>query len=86
MSPSRPSSNESNPVFAADGVLPSLVRFAADLKDGVAGIAFWTAIVLPFLHLPLLASGLQNSSVVAAFLVLLTLNVVAALIGHRHHD
>jgi len=45
---------------------------------------FWAAIVLPFLHLPLLVSGLDSQSAVLAFVGLLGLNVVSVVIGHRH--
>jgi len=52
----------------------------------ITGIAFWSAIALPFLHLPLLlATGLSDSATATAFLVLLALNVVALLIGHPHY-
>lgn len=45
-------------------------------------LAFWAAITLPFLHLPLLVSGLDSETQVLAFVVLLACNVVALLIGH----
>lgn len=44
-------------------------------------LAFWTAIVLPFLHLSLLASGLESSSMTLAFVSLLALNTVAIYVG-----
>ncbi len=52
--------------------------------DPLKGLAFWTAIALPFLHLPLLASGLGSRSQTMAFVALLTLNVVALLVGHPY--
>jgi hypothetical protein len=48
-------------------------------------IAFWAAITLPFLHLPLLVSGLESETHVLAFVVLLACNVVALLVGHPDH-
>jgi len=52
----------------------------------ITGIAFWSAVALPFLHLPLLlATGLSSEATSTAFLVLLALNVVALLIGHPHY-
>jgi len=52
----------------------------------ITGIAFWSAVALPFLHLPLLlVTGLSSQATSTAFLVLLTLNVVALLIGHPHY-
>ena len=51
----------------------------------ISGIAFWAAVALPFLHLPLLlATGLSSPSTTTAFLTLLALNVVALLVGHPY--
>ena len=48
-------------------------------------IAFWCAIALPFLYVPLLfVDGLGTGSHVNAFLALLALHVVAVVVGHRH--
>jgi hypothetical protein len=47
-------------------------------------LAFYAAIVLPFLHLPLLVTGLQSDTVTLAFGTLLVLNVVALLVGHYY--
>lgn len=47
-------------------------------------IAFWAAVVLPFLHLSLLATGLENQSHTLAFVVLLVTNVFALYIGHPY--
>lgn len=51
------------------------------LADGVRLAAFWAAIALPFLHLPLLYRPVKYAD---AFLVLLVLNVVCLLVGHRY--
>lgn len=50
----------------------------------IKGIAFWTAIVLPFLYLPLLATGLTSTSTVVAFVLLVALNVAALVVGHPY--
>lgn len=54
------------------------------LARPVKRIAFWAAIVLPFIHLPLVATGLDSQSLTIAFLVLVTLNVVAIFLGHTY--
>ncbi|PSP31436.1 hypothetical protein BRC64_10200 [Halobacteriales archaeon QH_10_67_22] len=55
------------------------------LLEPVAGVAFWTAVALPFLHVPLLLlTGLSTPNTMTAFLVLLALNVVALLVGHSY--
>jgi len=46
-------------------------------------LAFWTAVTLPFLYLPLLVGGL-NGQQATVFVGLLSLNVVALLLGHEH--
>jgi len=46
--------------------------------------AFWTAVVVPFLHVPLLASGLSAPGELRAFAALLALNVAALYVGHPY--
>lgn len=50
----------------------------------IKAIAFWTAIVLPFLYLPLLATGLESRGTIVAFVLLVALNVAALLVGHPY--
>lgn len=47
-------------------------------------LAFWCAIVLPFLHVPLLTSGLATPGERRAFVALLGVNAVALYVGHGH--
>ena len=52
----------------------------------VTAAAFWSAVALPFLHLPLLLlTGLSSQSTTTAFLALIALNVVALLVGHPYY-
>ncbi|MFC4439847.1 MULTISPECIES: hypothetical protein [Natrialbaceae] len=60
-------------------------RLARSLKKPAEFLAFWVAVTLPFVHLPLLARGLGDPSVSLAFLLLLLLNVFALYIGHGHN-
>lgn len=60
---------------------PSVVQF---LLRPIKRLAFWSAIVLPFLHVSLLVSGLESGSMALAFFALLALNVVAIYVGHHH--
>lgn len=53
--------------------------------ERVKRLAFWSAIVLPFLYLPLLATGLESQSILLAFIIMLVVNVFALLVGHKHH-
>jgi hypothetical protein len=50
----------------------------------VRRLAFWAAVVLPFLHLPLLATGLGSQQTVIAFVALVVANVVALVLGQGH--
>jgi hypothetical protein len=84
MSPQRPSRTELSGAVGSD-VLPSLSRYGAGLKTGVSTVAFWTAVVLPFLHVPLLLTGLEQASVQLSFVALVALNVVAVLLGQPHN-
>lgn len=63
----------------------SLVRRLRERLVGqVEAAFFWAAVVLPFLHLPLLLTGLETSSEAVTFTALLALNFVALVVGHRH--
>lgn len=46
---------------------------------------FWAAVVLPFLYLPLLVTGITSEAELITFLGLLALNVAALLAGHGHN-
>lgn len=48
-------------------------------------LAFWIAIALPFLHVPLLLAGVGSPARLQAYLGLLALNVLALRLGHGHH-
>ena len=84
MSPPSPSNSERGPSLPRPDVVRSVGRCGSGLKSGLTSIAFWAAVVLPFLHLPLLATGLDDSSVAVAFAVLLVVNVVAVVVGQPH--
>jgi len=47
-------------------------------------VAFWIAVGLPFLYLPLLYGGLDGDSWMV-FVGLVVANVFALLLGHDHH-
>ncbi|MHB9286746.1 hypothetical protein ACKVMT_06860 [Halobacteriales archaeon Cl-PHB] len=77
------SSSTSNDVMSA---LQTVVEDESErLVDPLKGVAFWAAVALPFLHLPLLAAGLATEGRTMAFVALLTMNVAALLVGHPYH-
>ena len=61
-------------------------RLASSLKGPVQFVSFWAAIALPFLHVPLLMSGLGGLNVTVAFLGLLVANLVALYVGHGYNQ
>ncbi|QIB75191.1 hypothetical protein GL213_04415 [Halogeometricum borinquense] len=63
---------------------PNTVRFGLKLVTyPIRFVAFWVAVALPFLYLPLLYGGLQGGQA-TVFASLLVLNVGALLLGHDH--
>ena len=68
--------------------LPSLpgrsVTAPRSLVSSIRATAFWVAVVLPFLYLPLLLTGLDGGATTTAFVALLLANVFALLVGHSH--
>lgn len=72
-----------------DGIGATLASAYANYRDDprtepVQAIAFWLAVVLPLVHLPILATGLSNGAETTLFVGLLGLNVVAVVAGHAH--
>ena len=78
---SSPSTNDLRTALqnAGTAVQPSIDVFAP-----VRTLSFWVAVALPFLYLPLLATGLENSTVTLAFITLLAANAVTLFVGHPH--
>lgn len=52
----------------------------------IEAFAFWSAIILPFVYLPLLIIGLDTLVQQGLFVGLIVLNVVMIVLGHRHHQ
>lgn len=73
---------------SANGLLArvdeSVPGISSSLLAPVRGIAFWIAVALPFLYVPLLVSGLQSSAVRTVFAALVVCNALALLVGHSY--
>lgn len=54
------------------------------LLTAVGVVAFWVAVAVPFLYLPLVFRGLETRSELLAFAALVAVNVVALKLGHHH--
>ncbi|MHC3436868.1 hypothetical protein ACYJ1Y_01940 [Natrialbaceae archaeon A-gly3] len=61
-------------------------RLPRSLKQPVQFLGFWSAIALPFVHIPLLLQGLDGPHVTAAFLTLLAVNLFALYVGHDYNQ
>jgi hypothetical protein len=58
-------------------------RAARSLRGPVQALGFWSAVLLPFASLYLLADGLAGSEL-APLVALLVLNALALVVGHDH--
>jgi hypothetical protein len=54
------------------------------LRTLVRAMAFWTAVLLPFSYVPLLATGLDSVPVALTFVVLMAVNVCALVLGQSY--
>lgn len=63
-----------------------LERAAPTIATSVRKTCFWGAILLPFLHVPLLLSGLAAPPETAVFFGLVTINFVALYVGHAYDE
>lgn len=69
---------------AVNSAIRRLVGQQSSLPESLEAVAFWSAIVLPFLYLPLLLVGLETVSLQVVFAFLLLLNAVMILLGHQY--
>lgn len=54
------------------------------LSEPLSAVAFWSAIALPLLYVPLLAAGLATTQDLLLFLCLFGLHVIALLGGRSY--
>ncbi|RQG91541.1 hypothetical protein EA462_06165 [Natrarchaeobius halalkaliphilus] len=73
-----PSRAERDPAHGA------LERTVPNLAGAIRKTGFWTAIVVPFLYVPILLNGLTTWIESTTFLVLLGINLLALYVGHTH--
>lgn len=61
-------------------------RREGEAEELVRVAAFWTAVLLPFVALAVLASGLDSTADWVLFGALLAANLVALYLGHPHQE
>jgi hypothetical protein len=71
-----------NRVSVSDVVTRAIKRF----RLMVVAVAFWTAIALPFVYIPLLLTGLDHPSLTETFVLLITAHVGSLVTGHRYQQ
>jgi hypothetical protein len=85
MSPSKQNSaaspDQERPV-SPEAVLDKLRH--RSLVTAVRRVGFWAAVALPFLHLPLLLSGIETGVEATVFVSLVAANVLTLIVGHSH--
>ncbi|MFC7156680.1 hypothetical protein ACFQPA_14645 [Halomarina halobia] len=65
--------------------LPSLAaQYRAAVLGSVRAVAFWLAVFLPALYVPLLVFVPDAPTVRASSVLLIALNVLALVVGHGH--
>lgn len=74
----------SSPSTTVTDVLPQDASSVTALLKPIEAVGFWAAVALPFLYVPLLATGVQERSSQLAALLLIGLHVAALVVG-RHH-
>lgn len=50
----------------------------------IVALAFWLGVLLPLVHIPLAATGLETTTELLQFAGLLGLNVLTLVVGHGH--
>lgn len=76
-------SNPSAPTQAANSRLRDGWRTA---RHAAHATAFWSAVTLPFLYLPLLVVGPQSTAEWLTISTLLVVHVITLFVGHTHHQ
>ena len=50
----------------------------------IEAVAFWAAVAMPFVYLPLLIAGIETTSEGIALVVLISLHAAALVVGRRY--
>lgn len=63
-----------------------LDRYLPTLAAPIRTAGFWAAVVLPFLYVPLVLTGLSGTLETIVFLTLLCVNAFGLYVGHSHRQ
>jgi cytochrome b561 len=81
LNPSRFGTEDSD---AVDARFERVRRHVPSPSRAMRRVAFWTAVALPFLYVPLLVSGVATSGERGALVLMLAFNVVSLYAGHGY--
>jgi len=76
-------STRNNPILPA--CLSAILTVGIGLTTFVQGLAFWIAVVLPALYIPMAVADPTVIAELRAFWACVALHVVTLLVGHRYH-
>lgn len=60
------------------------LRHVPNVVVPVRTVAFWTAVLLPFVYLPMVLDGFESEGGVALFVGLVATHALALSLGHDH--
>ena len=74
----------SSPSTTVTDILPQDASSVSALLKPIEAVGFWAAVALPFLYVPLLATGIEEESSQLAALLLIGMHVAALVVGRRY--
>lgn len=75
---------DASPAHIADQLRDGVRTAVEHVRPLLQATAFWSAVVMPFLYVPLLLGGLTGSEF-STFVALLLVNALVLVLGHNHH-
>lgn len=75
---------DASPARIADQLRRGVTTAVDHVRPLLQATAFWSAVAMPFLYVPLLLGGLTGSEF-STFLALLFVNAIVLVLGHNHH-
>jgi hypothetical protein len=81
------SSPSSPPALIVSRIASSVSGTVSDYEPvfrPIEAIAFWAAVAMPFVYLPLLITGIETTSEGIAMVALIALHALALIVGRRY--
>ncbi|WP_054519804.1 hypothetical protein [Halanaeroarchaeum sulfurireducens] len=81
---SRPSTSAASSPSRLSSSLPGTLSAYETVLRPIEAVAFWMAVIMPFVYVPLLVTGVETSSEQIAVAALVAVHVVALVVGRRY--